>query len=326
MGVKGETFPHPSVVDDYLSTIDPEEVNQLLVELFISCQKSKIFYNHCATLLPPQSFHIGVDGFWVHHYHKPHASDEAGNNKCPYCLPRVHHKGTLQEKTTWVHVFVTFVMIFPGRLTLPIYVYPLKSKQVNASKADDDLKQECELIAARAVLPIIRKLFPRLQITFLGDSLYANHPFINLCTSLHIEFLIVRKEKSLPVVAKQCDELATLELYETHYKHHEKEKTNEGFIERKCCWFNRIYLGGIHLSMYCVLVKSVIEKVENFMHIRMNGYVPLQLRPAIVFHCVSEGVCGGTMKTYIIRPKTEALMQSMTMLELIQIYGWYGSC
>jgi hypothetical protein len=244
MGVKGETFPHPSVVDDYLSTIDPEEVNQLLVELFISCQKSKIFYNHCATLLPPQSFHIGVDGFWVHHYHKPHASDEAGNNKCPYCLPRVHHKGTLQEKTTWVHVFVTFVMIFPGRLTLPIYVYPLKSKQVNASKADDDLKQECELIAARAVLPIIRKLFPRLQITFLGDSLYANHPFINLCTSLHIEFLIVRKEKSLPVVAKQCDELATLELYETHYKHHEKEKTNEGFIERKCCWFNRIYLGG----------------------------------------------------------------------------------
>jgi hypothetical protein len=63
MGVKGETFPHPSVVDDYLSTIDPEEVNQLLVELFISCQKSKIFYNHCATLLPHQSFHIGVEGF-----------------------------------------------------------------------------------------------------------------------------------------------------------------------------------------------------------------------------------------------------------------------
>lgn len=243
MGIQRETFPHPSVVNDYLSTIDPEEINKLLIELFINCQKNKIFYNHSETLLPNNSFHIGVDGFWVHHYHKPHATDDAGHNICPYCLPRVHNKGTPQEKTTWIHVFVTFVMIFPGGLTLPIYVYPLKSKQVNTSKHDDDLKQECELIAAHAVLPIIRKLFPRLQITFLGDSLYANQPFISLCISLYIDFLIVRKEKSLPTVGKQCDELATLELYETHYKHHQKEKTNRGFIEKECRWFNQIYLG-----------------------------------------------------------------------------------
>ena len=134
-------------------------------------------------------------------------------------------------------------MIFPGGLTLPIYLYPLKSKQVNTSKHDDELKQECELIAAHAVLSIIRSHFPRLKITFLGDSLYANQPFIMLCINLCIEFLIVRKEKSLPTVGKQCDELATLELYEMHYKHYQKEKINQGFLEKECRWFNRIYLG-----------------------------------------------------------------------------------
>jgi hypothetical protein len=92
-------------------------------------------------------------------------------------------------------------------------------------------------------LPIIRKLFPRLQITFLGDSLYANQPFISLCIRLCIDFLIVRKEKSLPTVGKQCNELAVQELYKTHYKHHQKEVTDRGFIEKECHWFNRIYLG-----------------------------------------------------------------------------------
>jgi hypothetical protein len=58
-----------------------------------------------------------------------------------------------------------------------------------------------------------------------------------------MDFLIVRKEKSLPAVKKQCEEFATLELYETHYKHHQKEKISRGFIEKECRWFNQIYLG-----------------------------------------------------------------------------------
>lgn len=90
------------------------------MDLFKSCVKNKIFYNHAETILPDNSFHLGVDGFWVHHYNKTHATHPEGHNSCPYCLPRVHKKGTSEEYTTWIHVFVSFVMIFPGGLTLPI--------------------------------------------------------------------------------------------------------------------------------------------------------------------------------------------------------------
>ena len=242
VGIEGDSLPHPSVVDDYLALLDPEEVNRILMDLFISCQKDKLFYNHAEKLLPNNSFHLGMDGFWTHHYQNPHAADEAGNNVCPYCLPRVHHKGTAEEYTTWVHAFVTFVMVFPGGLTLPIYIYPLKSEQVNTASQDNDFKQECELTAAHAVLVKIRERLPRISITFLGDSLYANHPFIKLCEKLFIDYLIVRKEKTLPTIGKKCDELATTELYTKHYKHKQKTKSGKTSIEKECCWFNHVHL------------------------------------------------------------------------------------
>jgi hypothetical protein len=243
MGIQGNSLPHSSVVDDYLALLDPETINSVLMNLFLSCQKNKLFYNHAETLLPNNSFHIGVDGFWTHHYEKPHAADEAGNNKCPYCLPRVHNRGTPEEYTTWVHAFVTFIMIFPGGLTLPIYVYPLKAEQVNASSSDKDLKQECELIAARTVLVQIRKQLPRIPLTFLGDALYGNQPFIKLCDELRIDYLIVRQEKTLPTVGKKCDELAATEIYQKNYRHRQKSQVSKIFIEKECQWFNQVYLG-----------------------------------------------------------------------------------
>ena len=41
---------------------------------FVSSQKNKLFYNHAEKLLPNSSFHLGTDGFWAHHYQKPHAA------------------------------------------------------------------------------------------------------------------------------------------------------------------------------------------------------------------------------------------------------------
>ncbi len=211
------SLPHSSTIDDYLRHIEPEELNQILLEIFRWGHKSKLFYNHAASLLPENSYNLGCDGFWTHTYTQPHAVDEYGNNTCPYCLPRRRHAGTTQEIVYWVHVFVTFVVIFPGGLKIPLYVYPLKAKQVNTAQGDDDFKQECELLAAHSVLPMIRRLFPRLSFTFNGDSLYANGPFIQLCDDLCIDYQIVRKEKSLKLLGRRCDDLSKTELYQRAY-------------------------------------------------------------------------------------------------------------
>ena len=229
LGCQGKQIPHSSTVDHALSRIDYQQINKILIEQVDRLIKKKFFYNH-QELFPGNSFCIGADGYWVHKYDHPHCADQEGNNCCPYCLPRTQHKGTPKEKTHWVHVFVTFTLITEA-FTIPIYVYPLKAKQVNNEQADEKLKQECELIGTREVLPEIRKKYPRLNITFLGDALYANRPFIELCNQLKMDYIIVLKD-NLKTVNKKCDELATHPLYQNSYSLKKQEET--------ASWFNTV--------------------------------------------------------------------------------------
>ena len=229
LGCPGKQIPHSSTVDHALSMVDYEKLNEILLKQMDKLIKKKFFYNH-QELLPGGSFCIAADGYWVHKYDHPHSADEKGDNCCPYCLSRTQHKGTPKEKTHWVHVFVTFVLITQG-FTIPIYVYPLKAQQVNNEATDEKLKQECELLGTKEVLPKIRKKYPRLNITFLGDALYANRPFIKLCTKLKMDYIIVLKD-NLKGVNKKCDELATHPLYQNSYSLKTKKET--------VSWFNGV--------------------------------------------------------------------------------------
>ena len=223
----GETLPHSSTVDHALALIDPEKINEILIKQMDKLLKKKVFYNH-QELQIGNALHFGADGCWIHKYEKPHAKDKEGNNICPYCLPRTQYKGTPKEKTHFIHVFVTFTLITDS-FTIPIYIYPLKAKQVNQDQNDKDLKQECELIGTKEVLPKIRKRYPRLNITFLADALYANKPFVKLCNSLKIDYMIVFKE-NLKMVNKKCDELATCSFYQKAYRL-KKEKQEASWLK-----------------------------------------------------------------------------------------------
>ena len=167
-------------------------------------------------------FLIGADGHWTHTYDHPHICDENGNNTCPYCLPRKRYKGTLKEEIYWVHMFVTFVLIFKD-FSIPIYVYPLQSNQVNTSQSDNKLKQESELKAAHRILQLIKARFSKTKFLFLGDALYANAPFIKLCKDLNFEYTIVLKD-NLKKVRQKCDEFASLDFYKKSYTHKQKIK------------------------------------------------------------------------------------------------------
>jgi hypothetical protein len=239
-----DSIPYRSVVDDYLNRIEPEEINNLLLEIFLWCKKSKLFYNHAESLLPNNNYHLGVDGFWVHKYNAPHAVDEDGVNSCPYCLPRTYNKGKPEEYTEWVHAFVTFVLIFPTNLQLPIYIHPLQAAQVNASKNDKELKQECELTAFYSVLPELRQKLGRIPITLLLDSLYAHEPAIHKAEEVSMGYLIVRQEESLKSVGLKCDELEGTELYQKSYRAKNIVKQKSGHqVEQMAKWFNQVTVG-----------------------------------------------------------------------------------
>ena len=240
------TLPHRTVVTDCLSLIDPEEINDLLEQLFRWALKSKLFYNHMGVLLPNFTYYLACDGVWIHKYSHPHAINEQGENICPYCLPRVCNKGTEKETTYWLHAFVNLAFILPGGIQLPIYVYSLKAEQLqdHASASKEKHKQECELQAANEIFPLIKKKFPRLPITLLTDSLYANEPLLKLCKDLGWDFLIVRQVGSLKKIADQCNALEKTDLYKKHYTATETIRLkNGGRIVRTIKWFNKVCVG-----------------------------------------------------------------------------------
>lgn len=265
-----DNLPHSKTVDEYLRHLNPDELNNILLEIFSWGHKSKLFYNHAECLSPDNNYLLGCDGFWTHTYTTPHAMDEHGKNSCPYCLPRTRHAGTPQEETYWVHIFVTFVVIFSGGFKLPLYVYALKAHQIDTTQGHDAFKQECELKSAHAVLPIIKSRFSRLSFIFGGDALYSNEPFILLCDSLGLDYLIVRKDNTLKRLGKHCDELAKTELYKKAYTLYEKEKNGKQEVIRQAQWFNNEVVGNEAFTNVLRYEESILDS-NRVLELRYKG-------------------------------------------------------
>ena len=240
---EGSSLPHRQTVTDLLALVAPEEINALLILLFKWAVKHKVFYNHQNIL--GTTFGLACDGFVVHHYEHPHSTNEKGENICPYCLPRTRNKGTADEKTRWIHTFVNLAIILPGGIQLPLYIHALKAEQVKGleTSSEDTYKQECELQAAKEILPRIKKEFPRLALVLQSDSLYANEPLIALCKELRLEFLIVRQEGSLKNLAKRCDTLEKTELYKSYHAKKTILLKNEKKVVTTIKWFNGERIG-----------------------------------------------------------------------------------
>ena len=227
---EGSPLPHRQTVTNALALLDPNAINAMLFQLFRWAIKSKIFYSHQHVLW--STFGLACDGCVVHHYEHPHSVNDQGENTCPYCLSRTHNKGTPNEKTYWLHTFVNLAVILPNGVQLPLYVYPLNAEQLQGQEdaSDEHHKQECELQAAKEILPLILKEFPKLPFVLLADSLYANEPLMELCKKLGLQFLIVRQENALKKLAKRCDALEKMEPYESYQSQQTKTLKNGGKI------------------------------------------------------------------------------------------------
>lgn len=239
-----DRVPVIKTIETFLKNFDEQKINDLMIAFFKDLQRSKFFQQH-PQIMFGDFFLLAADCVHSHTYDHPHHTDKNGHNDCKYCLKRVYNKGTKNEKVRWIHNTLVFSFIFMGGLKIPIYRYPIHAKQiVNFENASEDThKQECELIALKSSLPLIREHFPRMNIVLLLDGLYANRPVIRLVEEQRCGYIIVRKDSCLSVFAKECNERAGTP---NHKKNCTKKQatTHMGWlIERKYEWFNSMYLG-----------------------------------------------------------------------------------
>ena len=110
---------------------------------------------------------------------------------CANCLQREDGHGT----THFYHSAITPVIVKPDSP----YVLPLMAEFIVPQ--DGHEKQDCERVAAKRWLVSHSKDFPAHSVTYLGDDLYANHPFCEAIAHTYEQYFVcVAKPESHPTL------------------------------------------------------------------------------------------------------------------------------
>lgn len=236
--------PVIKTIEKFLKNLEENSINNLMITFFKDLQRSKFFNQH-PEIKPGDFFLLAADCVHTHTYNHPHYTDESGNNACGFCLKRVYNRGTENEKVRWVHNTLVLCFVFMGGLKIPVYRYPIHARQVAhlEDASEDNHKQECELVALKISLPIIRAAFPKMKIALLLDGLYANRPVIRLLKAHRCEYIIVRKEASLRTLAQDCDGQAKLPNHRKNCVKTVRSINLASVIEQKYEWFNSVDIG-----------------------------------------------------------------------------------
>jgi len=120
--------------------------------------------------------------------------------QCPGCLTHQGAKGPLR----YSHQILQAVMLHPHmRQVLPLAPEPV-------ANTDGHRKQDCELAAAKRILPKMRTAHPRLPIIITADGLYSNQPFVDALKKARMSFILVAKPTDHKLLFEWVHELSGL--------------------------------------------------------------------------------------------------------------------
>ncbi len=74
---------------------------------------------------------------------------------------------------------------------IPIAVEPIKN-------TDGTKKQDCEINAAKRLIPRLRQQHPKMGLLITGDDLFSRQSLINLVRNMGFEYCFVVKKAAIP--------------------------------------------------------------------------------------------------------------------------------
>ena len=77
-------------------------------------------------------------------------------------------------------------------------------------KSIEEIKQDCELNAAKRLIPRFRRMYPRLPVRIIADSLYPSMKLIELCEKEKMEYIFVLKDKKIPSILEEFLAIASM--------------------------------------------------------------------------------------------------------------------
>ena len=169
------------------------------------------------------------------------------------------------------------------------------------NKSIEELKQDCELNASKRMLPRFRKIYPRLPVRIIADSLYPSIGLIELCEKENLEYIFVLKDRRIPTLLaefltlvsmsegnreiKETKEQIVLTLWENDIDYKGKKinvirqitKDKETGKYSKWMWItNReITRNNLYKIIYCAKLRDYIEN-QGFREQKVTSGIDLE--------------------------------------------------
>jgi hypothetical protein len=163
-----------------LERVGPRELEKLAVRFTKALNRKKVLRKFkCDGMLV-----VAVDGTQMKTFKERH---------CPNCLTRELSNGNVQ----YYHYVLAAKIVTPVGLILPAAFEFVENP---SGKFD---KQDCETKAFKRLASRLACLFKGFRLLLVGDGLYANEPFMNICEQRGWSYAVTLKDDCLPTLQEQ---------------------------------------------------------------------------------------------------------------------------
>lgn len=211
-GVK--KVPKEKQMREIIDEVDPCEYGSVFKEYFYRLQRGR----HLKQYEFLNGYYIcSIDG-----------TEYFSSNKidCKQCLTKEHNEG----ERTYTHQVLQAAIVHPDMRQ----VIPLMPEEIR--NIDGQSKQDCEINAAKRLIPRIRKEHAQLNLIITGDGLYSKQPFVEIVKEKGMHYILAAKEgdhKGLKEWIAAYDKLEELVVVDDKAKHIYKWMNKVPLNERK---------------------------------------------------------------------------------------------
>ena len=210
---KIKKIPDAEIYTNVFSRIEKEEMEKFQYKINYQMIRNKI-YEESKIL---GKYNLVLDGT---RFQKAH-----------YEINKEWLKETIEGKTIW-YISMLELKLVAHNMAISIMNEMIKNEDKKneneteeeiKNKSIEEVKQDCELNASKRMIPRFRKIYPRLPVRIIADSLYPSMGLIEICEEENIEYIFVLKDKKIPTLLTEFLALVSLptgnrEIIETNEK------------------------------------------------------------------------------------------------------------
>jgi hypothetical protein len=188
-----DELPHYDTINDFLSKLDPTEVEGIRTYMIKELLKKRCFEEY---RINGKYWGVIVDGTGLFCFDKKH---------CDHCLKRKYtDKETGEERIIYMH------HVLEAKLVVGDMVLSIGSEFIE-NESEDVSKQDCELKAFYRLAEKLKNTYKRLPICILGDSLYACEGVFNQCDEDKWKYIFRFKEGRIKSIAEEFQGIKKIE-------------------------------------------------------------------------------------------------------------------